>query len=144
MSPDNDLFISLLILVSLVACVIAVMALYMSRRTFMESARLRRIQALQETAILSLRGALTALFAEESGQEERQERIERCIRDISDRQESQLMRDPETRPYAQAINMVRKGVGVETIIENCGLTRGEADLIASLHGKAAGEGPVER
>jgi hypothetical protein len=32
--------------------------------------------------------------------------------------------------------MVRHGAGVEELVRNCGLTRGEADLIVMLHGMA--------
>lgn len=109
-------------------------ALYQVARIRRELLRLKRTCALQETAILSLRGALSILSTGELGQEQRQEMMERRIRDLADRQQSLLMRDPETRPYAQAIRMVQKGASVQDVMEHCCLTQGEAELIVSLHG----------
>ncbi|WP_028451350.1 DUF2802 domain-containing protein [Chitinilyticum aquatile] len=36
-------------------------------------------------------------------------------------------------PYAQAIRLVHEGAGVEEIQRNCGLARGEAELIVALY-----------
>ena len=36
-------------------------------------------------------------------------------------------------PYAQAIRMVRQGLGPAEIAVACGISKGEAELIASLH-----------
>ncbi|NNM81686.1 MAG: DUF2802 domain-containing protein [Burkholderiales bacterium] len=36
-------------------------------------------------------------------------------------------------PYAQAIRMVRQGIGPAEIAVACGISKGEAELIASLH-----------
>lgn len=138
MNPDSELFIPLLVLICSAALVVAAVAMLNAYRALSEVARLKRSLALQETAILSLRGALSAVFAEEFGQGQRQEQIEKRLRDLANRQESLLMRDPETRPYAQAVRMVQKGAGIDAVMENCGLTRGEAELIAALHGKEAG------
>ena len=134
MNPDSELLLPLVLLLSGAALVAAGVAWYTARRVRDEHARLRRTLALQETAILSLRGALSAAFAGEFGQEQRQERIERRLRELAERQEAMLMNDPETRPYAQAIRLVQKGADTATIMENCGLTRGEAELIVALHG----------
>lgn len=39
-------------------------------------------------------------------------------------------------PYAQAIRLVHDGAGVEEIQRNCGLARGEAELIVALYRSA--------
>ncbi|MBE9608828.1 DUF2802 domain-containing protein [Chitinilyticum piscinae] len=39
----------------------------------------------------------------------------------------------DTSPYQQAIRMVTAGAGVEEIQRECGLARGEAELIVSLY-----------
>ncbi|UXY13710.1 DUF2802 domain-containing protein [Chitiniphilus purpureus] len=40
---------------------------------------------------------------------------------------------PEETPYAQAIRMARQGADVEAMVRECGISRGEADLIAALY-----------
>lgn len=41
---------------------------------------------------------------------------------------------PEITPYTRAIQMARQGRNVSTISESCGISRGEAELIVSMHG----------
>lgn len=42
--------------------------------------------------------------------------------------------DPEMTPYHRAIQMARQGRNADTIAESCGISRGEAELIISMHG----------
>ena len=37
-------------------------------------------------------------------------------------------------PYQRAIHLARQGKGAAQIAENCGISRGEAELIVSMHG----------
>ncbi len=39
----------------------------------------------------------------------------------------------KTSPYATAEKLLRQGEPMERVMEFCGLTRGEADLLASMH-----------
>ncbi|WP_148715875.1 DUF2802 domain-containing protein [Chitinolyticbacter meiyuanensis] len=41
--------------------------------------------------------------------------------------------DATETPYAHAIRMARAGAEVEAMIRECGISRGEADLIAALY-----------
>lgn len=41
--------------------------------------------------------------------------------------------DETETPYAHAIRMARAGAEVEAMIRECGISRGEADLIAALY-----------
>jgi cell division protein FtsB len=40
----------------------------------------------------------------------------------------------ENTPYARAIQMARQGRNASRISESCGISRGEAELIVSMHG----------
>jgi len=40
----------------------------------------------------------------------------------------------EGRPYDQAIALVRRGADADRLMANYGLSRGEADLVALVHG----------
>lgn len=42
--------------------------------------------------------------------------------------------DSEMTPYHRAIQMARQGRSADMIAENCGISRGEAELIISMHG----------
>ena len=41
---------------------------------------------------------------------------------------------PGETPYQRAIHLARQGRGAEQISESCGISRGEAELIVSMHG----------
>lgn len=51
-------------------------------------------------------------------------------------QHEQLMRrDSEAGPYFRAVRFAENGAGIDALIEQTGVTRTEAELIVSLHGK---------
>jgi len=61
-------------------------------------------------------------------------------------QHEQLMRrDSEAGPYFRAVRFAENGAGIDALIEQTGVTRTEAELIVSLHGKsrAAATGSAE-
>jgi len=41
---------------------------------------------------------------------------------------------PQSSPYQRAIHLAQQGRDVASISENCGISRGEAELIVSMHG----------
>jgi hypothetical protein len=45
-----------------------------------------------------------------------------------------VVSDVEASPYQRAIQLARQGRDVASISENCGISRGEAELIVSMHG----------
>ena len=53
--------------------------------------------------------------------------------------------DPNTaneyKAYNQAATMLQQGVRLDEVMEKCHLTRGEAELLASMHRAAQGERP---
>lgn len=79
---------------------------------------------------------LAALCRASAGAGEHLVRLEQQLRRVMDRQEQWELRAGSERSYQQAIQMVHHGAGAEELVRNCGLTRGEADLIVMLHGMA--------
>ena len=61
-------------------------------------------------------------------------KLEQQVRRLIERQDQIEMRTAGDRPYTQAIQMVQRGADVSELVSSCGLTRGEAELIAMLHG----------
>ncbi|MCA1791226.1 MAG: DUF2802 domain-containing protein, partial [Thioalkalivibrio sp.] len=65
--------------------------------------------------------------------DQRQVEMEQRLRLLTDQQEQLLMRDPETGPYHHALRLAEQGASREDLMNNCGLSRGEADLLLSLN-----------
>ena len=59
-------------------------------------------------------------------------RLEQQVRRINERQSALEMRSVSERPYAQASELVHKGADIEELMEACGLTRGEAELLVMM------------
>ncbi|MBD3669941.1 MAG: DUF2802 domain-containing protein [Gammaproteobacteria bacterium] len=96
--------------------------------------RLQRLRRRHDEQVQALQSDMRALVSAAIGVGERVHRIEKSLREVSHRQEQQLdQTDPGGQTYQQAIKMAQKGAAAEELIEICGLTRGEADLIAMLH-----------
>jgi TolA-binding protein len=67
---------------------------------------------------------------------ERINQLEQRLRQLSLRQDELGMQQNHTegdmRSFVQATKMVRKGASVDELVEMCGLSRGEAELIAMM------------
>lgn len=55
-------------------------------------------------------------------------------RNIASQVQAQDEPPEEISPYQRAIQLARQGRGVDGISESCGISRGEAELIVSMHG----------
>lgn len=53
---------------------------------------------------------------------------------LSRQHEQIMLRDAEAGPYFRAIRIAEKGASIESLIEQTGITRSEAELIHALHG----------
>ncbi|BAZ93902.1 hypothetical protein TspCOW1_11330 [Thiohalobacter sp. COW1] len=102
----------------------------------------RELQTLQErlagreSDLSALQGDLAALTRASVGAGEHLVQVENRVRRLSERQSQTEMRAGGDRPYQQAIQLVQGGADAEALIRQCGLTRGEADLLVMLHGVA--------
>lgn len=98
-----------------------------------------RVKALQrrlmnqEMTVLSLRGALSALCTSEMAVDQRQAEMAQRLQMIAGQQEQMLLRDPDQGPYQHAIRLAVRGASREQLMETCGLTRGEADLLLFIN-----------
>jgi len=54
---------------------------------------------------------------------------------LTQQHEQLMLRDSEAGPYFRAVRFAENGAGIEALIEQTGVTRAEAELIVSLHGK---------
>ena len=95
--------------------------------------KLRSMRLRQATQIDTLKSDMRALVSAAIGVGERVHKIEKSLKEVSHRQEVIDQTDPGAQAYQQAIKMAQKGASIDELIDICGLTRGEAELIAMLH-----------
>ncbi|MDH5360186.1 MAG: DUF2802 domain-containing protein [Gammaproteobacteria bacterium] len=95
--------------------------------------KLRRLGQQQRQQTEVFKSDMRALVSAAIGVGERVHRIEKSLKEVSHRQEVIDQTDPGAQAYQQAIKMAQKGSSIEELIDICGLTRGEAELIAMLH-----------
>ncbi len=99
----------------------------------------RRLQRRLQALLAELRTShadIQALLAASMQAGERLMEAERQLRNIRQRQDHMDMRTAGQRPYAEAIERVQRGAGLDELVGQCGLSQGEAELILMLHGQA--------
>lgn len=95
------------------------------------------VVAMRAARIARARSAALAGAAEEALQTrtaQRLERLEAAHARLAERLVALESRG-EARSFDQAIDLARRGASVGKLTESLGLSRGEADLIARLHGR---------
>lgn len=102
---------------------LAALLLNHGRRKF--SKRLNQMQDLQND--------LRAITAAAIGVGERVLELERRQRRLSERQEQLDNYDPANLSYEQAIRMVKNGAAADELVDVCGLSESEAELVTLMH-----------
>lgn len=87
--------------------------------------------------VVSLQNALHHVYHDGHEARERDHELEERVAMLSRQQDQLLLRDADVGPYFQAIRHAERGCGVVELIDRTGVSRGEAELIVALHGKAA-------
>jgi hypothetical protein len=100
--------------------------------------RLRRGQRRDRDALgqelRQLQGIVSALVAGAAGADRRAERWEQRQSDLRQRLDDLEERQRASRPYDEAIRLVRQGATGQRLVQELGLSPGEADLLIRLHG----------
>lgn len=73
-----------------------------------------------------------ALCSASMGAGEHVVRLESQVQRIVERQNQLDMRISVERPYSQAAQLVMRGADIDELVETCGLTRGEAELLVMM------------
>lgn len=102
--------------------------------------RLQRVLGAREVTIDTMQNDLRALCNAAVTVGERMNQLEAQVKQLDQRQRELGLRqeqlgqaEPEDRSYDQAVKLVQRGAGVDELMEICGLTRGEAELVAMMH-----------
>ncbi len=100
----------------------------------MSWSRLRRRNQRLGRRILQLEQEVRALSAGSIGVGQRLAGVAQELQAALERQAELENRDPGQLPYRQAARLVGLGAGIEDLMESCGLSRGEAELLNLLQG----------
>ncbi len=95
--------------------------------------RLQKTIKAQGQNLDSLERDIQAICLGAKGMGDTVVRLERKLRETTERQDQLDLREPDTRPYHQAITLVHKGAKVDELVSTCGLARNEAELVHLLH-----------
>jgi hypothetical protein len=102
-----------------------------------EQTEIREQHASACERIHQLEQELAALCNASVGAGEHVLRLEHQMQRIIERQNGLEMRVVGDRPYNQASQLVNKGANIEELVDTCGLTRGEAELLVMMQRGAA-------
>lgn len=129
-----------------VAGVIAVIALLLAVAGLSVGYHLHKINGSLREKIADFRrhlerldNHLGALCTASSGEGEHIVRLEQQMRGLSERQDDLELRVSSEQPYERATRLAQDGASVDDIVNGCGLSRAEAELVIMLHG-ACGRG----
>ena len=105
-------------------------------------ARLRRRRlavalAHTEARLKHLEQDLGAVCSTGAGIGERVVELEQGLRRAMQWQSQLELRNPQTEPLRHAINLVERGASAEELVSACGLSHGEAELMARFRSRAA-------
>ncbi len=119
-------------IVAVVLCLLIILAggvaLLVSGRRFRNE--LSSLRGEVET----LKQSVGALCSSAVGVDKRVIRLERRGRDLEERQETiEHNKAGDHPPYAEAIRLVQQGASAEQLVNELGISGGEADLIVMLH-----------
>lgn len=117
-------------------CVLAGLAIayqgYWLRRTRLLAADLVDEGRNLREQLQQLEQEIGALCSASMGAGEHVVRLEQQVQRIVERQNRQDMQTAVERPYSQASQLVTHGADIDELMQTCGLTRGEAELLIMM------------
>ncbi|MDH5328001.1 MAG: DUF2802 domain-containing protein [Gammaproteobacteria bacterium] len=91
--------------------------------------RFQKFAMEQEAVINRLHDDFNAMCAAAVGVDSHLARLEERTRTLLQRQDQLEMQEPVGDNYQHAISLVRNGAGIDQLMSDCGLARGEAELL---------------
>jgi len=131
------------VLAAVAIVLVLAMALWLSLRGLRRTEDLERRHTLLEAELGALRAAM-----DQAGQANhelaaetvrRHETLAAELTKIAEQQEQLRLMEEGSGGYSHAIRLARGGASAEELARDCGLNRGEAELLVSLHGRPDNE-----
>ena len=97
--------------------------------------RFRRHICRLETRLTEVEAAVAALSAGALAGSRADAELRACIARLAPRVENLDHRVPSVQSFQRAIEMAQQNADADTLMRCCGLNRGEADLVISMHGR---------
>lgn len=97
---------------------------------YAQNAKLRARLTQQEASLNALKSDVSAMCSGAVGLGEHLAQLEQRAYQLTQRQEKIEMQGPSQQNYRHAKKLVDKGADLEEVIADCGLARGEAELVA--------------
>lgn len=112
-----------------IACVIN---FFIASSNYYKLRRVRGKQHSQKRLIRELKDDVRTLYESSSSLGNRLQSVEHNIKVLREQQEQLTLKEPSQQTYRNAIQAINKGESINKIVENCGLSRGEVELLSLL------------
>lgn len=119
--------------IALLALLLTGVSLALLQRRARE-AQQREQRLLERIGVLE--NELSAMMDGAFGVASQLQKVETNLKSTVQQQEQLQQRDMGNLPYNEAVRRVSKGANVDELVEHCGLSRSEAELVEMLHKKA--------
>ena len=93
----------------------------------------RALKTRTGQALREARDDLSAVISAALGVGQRMEALEEKVRRQTERIEQRDLSEPLQQSYRQAMQLIDSGADIPTLVERCGVTRGEAELLENLY-----------
>jgi hypothetical protein len=117
----------------LISATVTLFAITLGVLEFLRHRRNQKVVTEQLVAMQRVQKDIHALCAGAINMGKHVDILEQRIRRLAERQDQLELRDPLEQTYAHAIRLAQRGVDVDELVENCGLARGEAELLLRIH-----------
>ena len=97
----------------------------------------RRMGARVQQVMLAAQSDNAAMCSAALGMGQRLDVLEDKVRRQTERMEQRDLSEPLRQSYRQAMQLIDSGADVQMLVDRCGVTRGEAELLANLNKMAA-------
>lgn len=128
------IWLLLMTLVALIALGVAILAVVNVNRA---AHRTQQTEQRLERKIDQLEGELSAMMDGAFGVANSLQEMEMSLKDTTQRQQQLQQRDLGNLPYNEAVRLASKGASADDLVEHCGLSRSEAELVELLHKKSS-------
>lgn len=123
----------LLAVIAIVALIVAATAVVLAKKA---AQRASEAELALQKRINRLENELSAMMDGAFGVASQLQQVEMNLKDTAQRQEQLQQRDLGNLPYNEAVRMVSQGSSVGELVEHCGLSRSEAELVELLYKKS--------
>ena len=93
----------------------------------------RSLKTRTGKALREARDDLSAVISAALGVGHRVEALEEKVRRQTERIEQRDLSEPLQQSYRQAMQLIDSGADIPTLVERCGVTRGEAELLENMY-----------